>query len=296
MTNEAEITLEANPDTFCRNKMKDFKNAGINRASLGVQSFFDKNLRFLSRSYGEKQSVAAAEIVAQTFENFSFDFIYGYEGQTVKNFAQDLERAVNFECKHISCYQLTFEENTPFYEKMLAGVIKKIDENKEIELYDYIEDFLENNNIFRYESSNYSMAGFESRHNLAYWKYEDYLGVGPSAHSRVVVDKRKTEMVKISDPFLWESALSQNRSTFSHINTLSEKEKLEEMIIMGLRMVNGVTMEDLYQKVSPRVVNEIISEKKLKFLTEKKLMANGKIQLTKSGLKKMNSAVKFLLS
>ncbi|MDR2681859.1 MAG: radical SAM protein [Holosporaceae bacterium] len=122
---DAEISLEANPGTFDRRKLLDFKNAGVNRLSIGIQSFQNENLKFLGRIYDEKQSRAAAEIVSGIFFNFSMDFIYGYQCQTPEDLRQDLIQAVDFGCRHLSCYQLTFEENTPFFRLLSAGVIKK---------------------------------------------------------------------------------------------------------------------------------------------------------------------------
>jgi oxygen-independent coproporphyrinogen-3 oxidase len=293
-----EITLEANPATFDKNKIEAFRTSGINRLSLGIQSFLDKNLRFLGRIYDGKQAIEAAEIVSKTFENLSFDFMYGYESQTLEDLKLDLVRAANFGCPHISCYQLTFEENAPFYRKALSGKIKRISESKELELFDLTESVLKDCGIFRYEISNYAKPGFESRHNLAYWNYDDYLGVGPSAHSRVSFGKDKKEMIKISDPFLWKAAIDQSKMTFSQTNILTEEEKLTEIIIMGLRLVNGITIDDLYKKISPKIVDRIVSKEKLKFLREKKLIEDetrSKIQPTKSGLKKADSIVEFLL-
>jgi oxygen-independent coproporphyrinogen-3 oxidase len=295
--NGVEITLEANPATFDESKIKSFKNAGINRLSLGVQSFFDKNLRFLGRIYDGKQAIEAAEIVSRNFENFSFDFMCGYETQTAEDLESDLVQAADFGCKHISCYQLTFEEGTPFYRKAQTGEIKKINENKEAKLFDLVENVLRDRDIFRYEVSNYSKRGFESRHNLAYWKYDDYLGIGPSACSRISLDGKKREMEKTRDPFLWKAALERGETTFFRDDALTEEEKLTEAIAMGLRLTSGITTEDLYNKVSRKVVDRIVSEEKLKFLREKKLVDDdlSKIRLTKTGFKKIDAVAGFLL-
>jgi len=289
LKDDIEISLEANPATFDRNKMKDFRKVGINRLSLGIQSFRDDNLKFLGRIYGGKQAFEAAEIVAKTFENFSFDFMYGYEGQSPEDFVQDLSEAANFGCKHISCYQLTFEEGTLFYDRMISGTIKKINENEIIEFDDLIEKVLDN--YVRYEISNYAIPGFECRHNLAYWRYENYLGVGAGAHSRLIIHEQKYEMEKKRDPFLWKSALEKNESTFSNINRLTEEEQLKEIVIMGLRLLKGIEN----WKLQSEVIGTFISEKKLKFLREKKLMCPEKFRLTKAGLRKMDAIVEFLL-
>jgi oxygen-independent coproporphyrinogen-3 oxidase len=291
---DAEITLEANPATFDESKMHNFQNAGINRLSLGIQSFSCTNLKFLGRIYDGKQAMRATDIVSKIFTNFSVDLMYGYEIQTLEDLEHDLRTSMNFDCKHISCYQLTFEPNTPFHNQMLLGNIKKIGEDDEIKFDERVESVLKDHNILRYEVSNYARAGFESQHNLAYWRYDDYLGVGPSAHSRLTINGHKNEMVKIGDPFLWKNALDQRQTTFSHINVLTEEEKLEEILLMGLRLVNGITMDDLYAKISHEVVDKVISKQKLKFLREKKLLTD--CRLTPDGFKKMDSVIEFLLN
>ncbi|MDR2107762.1 MAG: radical SAM family heme chaperone HemW [Holosporaceae bacterium] len=289
---KVEVSLEANPATFDKKRMKDFKCAGINRLSLGVQSFFDKNLRFLGRIYDGKQAAEAAGIVSEVFENFSFDLMCGYECQNEVDLKADLKQAAEFGCKHLSCYQLTFEKNTPFHKKMLAGEIK----TSETEFYDLIENVLKEYGIFRYEISNCARPGFESRHNLAYWRYEDYLGIGPSACSRVTVNGQKIEAKKISDPFLWANAVAENRNAFSLFNILTEEEKLQEAIITGLRLIEGISADELCAKVSPEVVHRIVSPQKLEFLRKKRLLAKEKIRLTRVGLKRMNAVLEFLLS
>ncbi|MDR0678321.1 MAG: radical SAM family heme chaperone HemW [Holosporaceae bacterium] len=296
LEDDVEITLEANPATFNKNKMQNFQNAGINRLSLGIQSFSCNNLKFLGRIYDGTQAIKAADIVSKIFKNFSIDLMYGYKIQTLKDLKYDLMTSINFGCKHISCYQLTFEKNTPFYNQMLLGNIKKINEPEEIKRYNFIENILKNHHILRYEVSNYALPGFESKHNLAYWRYDDYLGVGSSAHSRLTINNSKNEMVKIYDPFLWKNALNQHKTTFSCVNVLTEKEKLEEIILLGLRLVNGITMDDLYAQISREVVDKIISKQKLKFLREKKLIMNENIRLTSDGFKKMDAVIEFLLN
>jgi oxygen-independent coproporphyrinogen-3 oxidase len=298
MKDDVEITMEANPATFDINRMKNFRDAGINRISLGVQSFSDKNLHFLGRIYDGKQAMIGAEIVAEIFENFSFDLIYGY--QNAKNLEKDLLRAIGFECKHISCYQLTFEEGTPFHLRLLAGDIRHAAEKTIIESFTVIREILLNHDIQRYEISNYAIPGFESRHNLSYWKYDDYLGVGPGAHSRVSLGGRKQEMIKIANPFLWEKSVGND--TFTYVKTLSKEEKLAEAIIVGLRLAAGIPLADLRRKSSRKTVDAIISRKQLDFLLAQRLITNAihdvnpTIRLTDDGLMKIDSVAEFLLN
>lgn len=296
INDDAEISLEANPATFDLQKMRDLKNAGVNRISLGIQSFSDDNLSFLGRIYNSKQAYVAAEIVARVFTNFSFDFIYGYNCQNIDSLEEDLRAAMNFHCKHISCYQLTFEENTQFHKRLLAGKMQKISDEKEIRFYNFIESFLEGYGINRYEVSNYSAKNFECLHNICYWKYQDYLGVGAAAHGRLKIDGHKYATEKIHDPFSWKNAINNSDNTYAVYSQLTENEKLEEMLIMGLRMVAGISWNDIYNEISKSTVNQIIDENKLNFLEKNNLIISDRkgIRLTKSGFLKINAVIEFL--
>ena len=264
---DVEITLEANPATFDKQKAVDFKKAGVNRLSVGIQSFSDDNLRFLGRCYGARQAFTAAEIVSEVFDNFSFDFIYGYQGQTLRDLEYDLQNAVDFGCKHISAYQLMFEENTPFYRRLQKGEITEISEKTEVEQYNFIENFLNEHGIKRYEISNYSVPSFESRHNLAYWHYDDYLGIGAGAHSRITIEGRKHEIINQRNIFAWLNAADSN--TVERNQALTDTEQLEEMVIMGLRLVDGVGIDKLRAKIPSALIEQLLT--RLPFLKQQHL-------------------------
>lgn len=294
---DVEITLEANPGTFNIQNMKDFYSAGINRLSLGIQSFSDTNLNFLGRIYDSKQAKIAADSVSNVFDNFSIDLMYGYECQNLESLRLDLQTAIDFGCKHLSCYQLTFEEKTPFYNRLLSGDIKQIDEDKEIYLYDYINTFLKKHGIFRYEVSNYATKGYESKHNLSYWNYDDYLGVGPGAHSRITaMNARKNEIIKISDPYEWAESLKNPGNSLSHLRELTMEEEFQEIIIMGLRMSDGLNIKTIYGRIPKILVDKIITSDKLQFLYNNGLIEKeiDKIQLTESGIIRLNAVIDFL--
>ena len=292
----AEISLEANPATFDNEKIKNFKKLGVNRLSLGIQSFDEENLKFLGRIYSAKNALKAAEIIANNFENYSFDFMYGYETQSNDSFENDLKIAMNFACEHISCYQLTFEENTPFYQKLIKNEITEIDENSGVFFYDFIAEYLQNYNIYRYEISNYSKRGSESIHNLAYWNYKDYLGVGASAHSRLTIDGKKYEISRLTNIANWATAISNNKSPLAVKKILSDEEQIEEIILMGLRLNDGVCLQKLSEKFSIIVVKKIINDEKISFLKTQKLIENidDKIKLTEDGRIKINAVINFL--
>ena len=293
----AEITLEANPATFSKQKLKDFKSAGINRLSLGIQSFQDKNLKFLGRIYNADQAIRSAETISEIFKNYSFDFMYGYETQSIHGLEQDLQMAVNFGCPHISCYQLTIEQNTPFFEKMRTGQLKPITETQEIEYFHFIGDFLRNFSIKRYEISNYAADGYESRHNLAYWNYEDYLGIGPSAHSRITTTGYKMELQKFYSIDDWSREVSQNRLAYAVRRRLSVQEQLEEIFIMGLRLTDGISISSLTAKFPPDIIQPVL--KRINFLAQQGLICDfsqSRTKLTAQGLLKTNAVIDFLFS
>ncbi len=290
---KAEITLEANPGTFDLQKAKEFHNAGINRLSLGIQSFSDKNLRFLERCYDSKQACIATEIASKTFSNFSVDLMYGLDFQDIDSLDFDLNKSLDFGCKHFSCYQLTYEEHTPFYDRVMSGDIKQLSEEQELCFYQYIHDFLQKHCIFRYEVSNYALSGYESVHNLSYWRYNDYLGVGASAHSRMTINGRKNEIIKISNPYRWKDDLDNNIDTFRE---LTAEEELKEIIIVGLRITDGIEYSNIYNRIQKKIVDKILSYKKISLLREYGLIEKdeNKIQLTDAGFIKMNSVIEFL--
>ncbi|HXG49841.1 MAG TPA: radical SAM family heme chaperone HemW [candidate division Zixibacteria bacterium] len=181
---DCEITLEANPGTVDPEKLRGYRNCGINRISLGAQSFQPRLLRFLGRTHtAEETEQALAHVERSGFENFSLDLIYAVPGQTLEELDSDLRVALSFRPPHLSAYNLTIEEGTPFHRELAAGRLRPLGEEEEIEMADRIEQRLGEAGLLRYEISNYARPGFESRHNLNYWRGGDYLGLGAGAHS-----------------------------------------------------------------------------------------------------------------
>ena len=289
----AEISLEANPGTFDKQKINEFRSAGINRLSLGVQSFSDTNLKFLGRMYDSQKARQAAVAVAETFENFSIDLMYGYKCQSIASLEEDLRQSICYGYRHISCYQLTFEENTEFYNQLLFGKIKKISETQEVKLYKFVKYFLEMHNIFRYEISNYAKKGYESIHNMSYWQYDDYLGVGPGAHSRITIEGKKYAIFRESNVTAWLT----NRKNHIYKKELNDTEILQEMILCGLRMNAGIFIKNLKKNISKEILDKTITSEKLELLLEKKIIApySTNLRLTDFGLLKLNSVIEFLL-
>ncbi len=234
-----EITIEVNPNSAETQKLSDFKLAGINRISIGVQSFRDENLKFLGRLHDSAEAKRVIENAFQIFDNYSFDLIYGLPTDNLQTWQEDLELALSFGPKHISLYQLMIEENTQFKKLYDLGKLQTLDDEIAADLYEYTFDRLKREGIEQYEVSNYARPGHESRHNLKYWNYEEYVGYGPGAHSRIhgatAIIAREME----KSPIRW----LRNRGEICEV--LSYEEAQKEAIMMGLRLVSGLKRETI---------------------------------------------------
>jgi len=231
----AEITMEGNPSSVTLAKLKAWKAAGINRFSLGVQAFDDEVLRFLGRRHNGKEALAALENTLKVFANASFDMIYAYPEHTAEKWRQQLAFALSFKAPHMSLYQLAIEPPSVFYKQGLEPIA----EDEAANLYELTDEMMRAAGIPWYEISNYARKGAQSRHNLTYWRYGEYIGIGPSAHGRVRLkggELYATEQVRT--PFNWLKAKDKNAEGV----LLTAEEKREEQVLMGLRTKEGVDL------------------------------------------------------
>ena len=231
----AEITMEGNPSLVTLAKLKAWKAAGINRFSLGVQAFDDEVLRFLGRRHNGKEALAALENTLKVFANASFDMIYAYPEHTAEKWRQQLAFALSFKAPHMSLYQLAIEPPSVFYKQGLEPIA----EDEAANLYELTDEMMRAAGIPWYEISNYARKGAQSRHNLTYWRYGEYIGIGPSAHGRVRLkggELYATEQVRA--PFNWLKAKDKN----AEVVLLTAEEKREEQVLMGLRTKEGVDL------------------------------------------------------
>lgn len=241
LSKNCEITLETNPTSFEAEKFSAFKNAGINRVSIGVQSLYDEQLEFLGREHDSTQAIYAIETASKIFDNFSFDLIYARPKQTLKNWEEELLKALSYQPKHLSLYQLTIEKGTKFYTSYQQGEFTLPDETLASELYLLTNQLTSNAGYQAYEISNYAQHGYQSVHNLNYWKYNEYLGIGPGAHSRVIRNGKYTAITMQYNPEKWLKHPIQQSLT------LSPKEAANEYLIMGLRIAQGIDLDKLRQ-------------------------------------------------
>jgi oxygen-independent coproporphyrinogen-3 oxidase len=250
----AEITLEANPSSVDAANFKGYLTEGINRLSLGVQSFDDTQLRFLGRLHNAAEAVTAIELARRTFPRISFDLIYARPGQTWSQWQAELRRAIDLAADHLSLYQLTIEQGTPFYELQARGRLQVPDPAAAATLYEQTLDFTGRSNLPVYEISNHAAPGAECRHNLVYWRYCDYAGIGPGAHGRLTVDGAKIATVAEKNPENWWQQAMVKGHGWAEPEVLSRMSAGDEMLLMGLRLAEGVDLAR-YQAVSGRVID-----------------------------------------
>jgi len=239
---DLEITLEANPTSVEIDKFRAFREAGINRVSLGVQSLIADDLKFLGRQHDAAQALAAVRMAATTFERFSFDLIYARPGQSLDQWRAELDRALDFAAGHISLYQLTIEPGTQFEQAVARGDFRMLDEEHAAELYEATVARLGAAGLADYEISNFARPGQESRHNLTYWRYGDYIGVGPGAHGRLTIGGEKSATRQHRAPEAWLDLVKRDGHATRQRDLVPRAERLSELLMMGLRLKEGVPL------------------------------------------------------
>jgi len=237
---DLEITLEANPTSVERGKLAAFRSAGVNRASLGIQSLDESALRMLGREHSAAQAVAALEAARATFPRVSFDLIYARPGQLVAAWQAELHQALTLCADHLSLYQLTIEPGTGFEALHRRGELVLPDDDLAAELYLATAEACARHGLLPYEVSNLARPGAESRHNLAYWRYADYAGIGPGAHGRVTLDGELIATRRHRAPEPWADRVEQQGHGSTTEERISPRDRAREMLLMGLRLTEGV--------------------------------------------------------
>lgn len=237
---KAEVTIEANPSASEIEKFRAFKEAGVNRISIGVQALDDAALRFLGRAHDKNAAREAIESAQQVFDRFSFDLIYARAEQTTAAWAEELQHALSFGAQHLSLYQLTIEEGTPFF-KRAAKEKLAAEEEVAAEMYEATQAIMADAGLPAYEISNYATPGQESRHNLTYWRYDDYIGIGPGAHGRFVGDDgQRLATENHRKPEAWLQQTVQQKHGCVVCDVVGVEAAKQEALMMGLRLVEGI--------------------------------------------------------
>jgi len=238
----AEVTLEANPSSVEAGRFRGYRTAGINRVSLGVQALNDRDLRFLGRLHDVAAALAAIEIARETFPRLSFDLIYARPGQTPAQWAMELKSAIGRAADHLSLYQLTIEPGTPFHALHLAGKLATPDEDTAAALYRVTQEVCDAAGLPAYEISNHAVPGAECRHNLVYWRYGEYAGIGPGAHGRLIGAGARHATSNEPLPEAWLEKVESWGDGIVVDDPLTSEEEGDEMLLMGLRLVEGIDL------------------------------------------------------
>jgi oxygen-independent coproporphyrinogen-3 oxidase len=286
---DAEITLEANPGSAEADRFRGYRAAGVNRLSIGVQSLHDSALKALGRIHSVGEALRAVSLARETFPRLSFDLIYARPSQTLREWQEELEAAIAMAADHLSLYQLTIEPETTYFRLHQAGKLRVPEPELAAELYSLTQEITAARGLPAYEISNHAARGAESRHNLTYWRYQDYVGVGPGAHGRVTVDGVKRATMIEKHPENWLSRVEEHGHALIVDETLTLEEAADEMLLMGLRLREGIPA-DRYREMSGRS----FSPKRLEFLTENRMIEttpDGRLRTTPEGWMVLDSVV-----
>jgi oxygen-independent coproporphyrinogen-3 oxidase len=295
-----EITLEANPGSTDAAKLKDFKSTGINRVSIGVQSLNDDALKFLGRKHSRAEALKALTVSRETFDRVSADFIYALKGQTSHDWKNELKEILDLGLDHLSLYQLTLEPGTPFYNRAQSGEQMTANESDSAEMFEVTQTMCNAAGLPAYEISNHARAGQESRHNLAYWQYDDYLGIGPGAHGRVtLIDEKingpahKWATTTHRAPAMYLKKVAEHGQALHPMKPVTSPDTLKEMLMMGLRLTAGIPKSKI-EFYANKKINDIFPEKNLKpFLDEGLIWINANaLGATPAGAMKLNALTK----
>ncbi|MBG6174375.1 oxygen-independent coproporphyrinogen-3 oxidase [Labrenzia sp. EL_208] len=272
-----EITLEANPTSVEANRFKGYRAAGVNRVSLGVQSLHDTDLKLLGRLHDAATARSAIEIARETFPRLSFDLIYARPGQTPSDWAQELEQAISLAADHLSLYQLTIEEGTPFFALHKAGKLKTPDPELGAEFFEMTQEVTEQAGLPAYEVSNHARPGAECRHNLVYWRYGDYVGIGPGAHGRLTVGANRMATATERHPETWLENVENLGQGLIENAGLNEEEQGDEFLLMGLRLTEGIDLlryrSFSHRSVDPRRIKALLEHGMIEEIGENRVRA-----------------------
>jgi oxygen-independent coproporphyrinogen-3 oxidase len=286
---DAEITLEANPTSVEADRFRGYRAAGVNRVSLGVQSLRDEPLKALGRLHSVDEAVAAVRLAQSIFPRTSFDLIYARPHQSLDDWRDELSEALWLARGHLSLYQLTIEEGTRYYDLFRAGKLKMPDEDLAADFFELTQDLTRQAGMPAYEISNHALPGQESRHNLVYWRYGEYVGVGPGAHGRLLVGNQRHATAAEKLPFKWqEKVLSRGHGLVTD-DILTWEEEGDELLVMGLRLREGIDPAR-FARLSGRTLAQRQIED-LESIGFVEILPNGNLRVTDKGFPVLDAVV-----
>jgi oxygen-independent coproporphyrinogen III oxidase len=269
VSNDAEITLEANPDDITEEKLLAWKSVGINRLSIGIQSFFEEDLQWMNRAHNAQQAIESLHIATKYFNNITIDLIYGTPTLTDEKWKQNVEKAIELNIPHLSCYALTVEPKTALDKMIRQNKKENVEPEKQARHFELLVQWTRRAGYEHYEISNFAKPGFRSKHNSSYWKGKPYLGLGPSAHS-FNGDERQWN---ISNNALYLKSISNNVIPFEK-EVLSQTQKLNEYIMTSLRTMEGLSLSHVSASWDKQTADAIKKDAAI-FLEERTMTASG---------------------
>jgi oxygen-independent coproporphyrinogen-3 oxidase len=294
LAGDVEITLEANPNSADAARFAAYRAAGVNRVSLGVQALDDAALRALGRAHDSREALAAIDAAAKNFDRYSFDLIYARPDQTVAAWREELSRALSRAGDHLSLYQLTIEKGTPYFAAHRDGTLRVPDEDVAAALYDATQEVLESRGMPAYEISNHARPGGESRHNLAYWRSDDYAGIGPGAHGRITHDGTTVAVANRRVPEAWLDAVERDGHAAEERRALTAEERRDEVVMMGLRIAEGLSRERFSSRTG-REIEDALDPARLAQLSEFLTLDDTGLRATAAGRLRLNAVLAVLL-
>ncbi len=284
-----EVTLEANPSSVEADRFRGYRAAGVNRVSLGVQALNDRDLKFLGRLHNVEEALKAIGLARETFPRLSFDLIYARPGQNEEAWAEELRQVIGHAADHLSLYQLTIEEGTRFQLLHAAGKLDMPDGDHAARLYEITQEVTAAHGLPAYEISNHARPGAESRHNLVYWRYGEYVGVGPGAHGRFIENGRRHVTFTEKMPETWLERVETKGHGVIGGEVLTHDEEADEFLLMGLRLVEGIDLPR-YEALSGRA----LSNSRIAVLQEEGLVepiGNTRLRATPQGMIVLDAVV-----
>jgi putative oxygen-independent coproporphyrinogen III oxidase len=293
-SNQLEITLEANPTSIDVSRFKEYRSAGVNRVSVGVQSLDDTSLKCLGRLHTGKEAIIAVQTAQSVFDRVSFDLIYARQNQTIKAWEQELLSALSLGTNHMSLYQLTIEDGTVFGDRAKIGKLPGLpSEDLSADMYTLTQEIMSSNRLPLYEVSNHAFPGEESRHNLIYWRGGDFIGIGPGAHGRYYQGPKRKATVMTKNPNKWLSQIKRLGHGAEPSTVLSKSDEALEYLMMSARLVEGTDLKFLEAlDLNLLNYNNIKGLKKLGLIFVK----NERMVVTPEGRPVLNSVLSELIS
>lgn len=290
--NDLEITLEANPGSVEAGRFVAYRDGGVSRISMGIQALNDDDLKRLGRIHTVSEALAAFDVARNTFERVSFDLMYARQNQSLSDWESELKQALTLSIDHLSLYQLTIEDGTAFGDRYAIGKLRGLpDEDLGADMFDMTQDICGAAGMPAYEVSNHASDSAQSRHNLIYWRYGDYLGIGPGAHGRLTKNGARHATICYSNPKRWLDAVSVN-STEQSREKMNRTDEATEFLLMGMRLREGI---DLNRYTS--LTQKPLDQRVIAHLTDIEMVASQKDRLivTDQGFRVLNSVISEML-